>query len=82
MVSKDDNARLGSHREKVFVLLHSEDAHRGNGAGGPFLTKSPVLAESYLLVGPHALDGVLFFVEAVEPDLAVGVAVGQSLEQG
>ena len=76
MVAEDYDSRFGSNGKEVRVLLHREHAHCRDGARGSLFAEGSIFAQSDFLVGAHALDGVFFFVVAVEPDLTIGVVIG------
>ena len=75
MVAKDYDAQFCSNGKEVCILLHREDAHRWDGAWGSFLAEGSIFAKGDLLLGAHALDGILFPVVAVKPDFAVRIVI-------
>ena len=80
MVPEDNDARLGSDREHLFIPLHSENAHRGNRARGPFLDQRAILAKGKTFEGAHALNTVLLLIVALQPNLAVRMVAGKSAQ--
>jgi hypothetical protein len=80
MVAEDDDAGFGAEGEEIFIFLDGEDAHRRDGARGPPLAKGAILKEGELVEGAHGFDAVLFFVVALEPNLAVRMGVSESSE--
>jgi len=61
MIPKDDDARFGTERPEILILLDSKDTHRGNGAWSTLLTQGPIFTKSELGVSVEALDAMLLF---------------------
>ena len=81
MIPKDDDARFGTERPEILILLDSKDTHRGNGAWSTLLTQGPIFTKSELGISVEALDAMLLLEEAFHPNLTVGMGVSQCLEE-
>ncbi len=68
-------------RPEEFILLDDENAHCRNGPGGILFTKGAIFTQGDSLVCVELLDAMLFLEKACQPDLAVGVGVGESFEK-
>jgi hypothetical protein len=63
VVAKDNNPRFGLKRIEILVTFYSEDTHRRDSFGSPFLLESAIFAQGNLVVGVHTLDVLLFLKE-------------------
>ena len=67
MVTKDDDAALGTVGVHVFILFHSEAAHGGDGKGSSSSTKALVFLKVNGIVSAEALQAIIFFLVAGGP---------------
>jgi hypothetical protein len=71
VISKDNNAGLGTNRATSFILLDNKDAHGQNCPRHPFFTYCAILTKGNLFVIVKVLDAVFFLKEALQPNFSV-----------
>jgi hypothetical protein len=67
----NDNPRLSTEREEIFILFNGQDAHGGNGFWSAFLMKCPVFPKSDFAISSKAFNALLFLIITLEPKFAV-----------
>ena len=82
MIVQDEDPGFGAGGTEILIPLAGQDAHGGNGPRCPLLAECTILTERDLAVRVHALDRVLLFAEAIQPNLPVWVVIGEGLEKG
>jgi hypothetical protein len=79
-IAQHDNARFGSKRHQILVLLNGENTHRGDGLWSTFLPESPVFAKSDLPESAHFFNTTFLLVITLKPNLTIGMSRSQSLQ--
>ena len=68
--------------DEAFFFLDGKNIHCGDVTRSAFFTKSPIFAESYLLVGIEIFNSAFLLKKALKPNLPNGMSVSERLEKG
>jgi hypothetical protein len=81
VVTKNNNARLCAKGKKDFVTFNGEDTHSQDGFWSTLFVYSLIFTERYLAEGAKALNPLFLFIETVEPNFPVRVAIGKAFKK-